>query len=153
MLYLALIMFINYRDSAGIHQCHFGPSGGAGAGADSQPLMSCRKRGWNPHIATWNDKGCLNLVPAGNRDESSKGCDCHWHKSSSSSRDGMSKMYRQHKISLAKSPSLLLPVPSHQRVLFFGSDSQAEAQGVALDVWVLLKGARSAEQHSLWVSV
>lgn len=45
-----------------------------------------------------------------------KGCDCQWHKSSSS-RDGMSKI-RENKMSLAKSLSLLLPVPSHPRCLF-----------------------------------
>lgn len=67
IIYLALKMFINYRDLACIQHCRLGHSGGAGAGADSQPLMSCRKRGANPHIATWNDKGCLSLDPTGNR--------------------------------------------------------------------------------------
>lgn len=107
-------MFINYRDLAGIQQCHLGHSGRAGARADcTAPDALQAEWVWNPHISPGNDKGCLKLastVPTGNRDESSKSCDSQWQKISSSSRGGMSKMYREHKNVSCQDYSLCLPI-------------------------------------------
>lgn len=103
-------MFINDRDLAGIQQCHLGHSGGAGARADCTALQA--EGVWNPHSSPWNDKGCLNLaptVPTGNRDESSKSCDCQWQKISSS-RGGMTKMYTKRKKVSCQGCSPCLPI-------------------------------------------
>lgn len=134
-------MFINYRDLTGIQQSHLGHSGGAGA--DSQPLIPTGRGGvkpshlylkWQrgpqpcPHCPYWKQGRVFKRLWLS---EAERGCP---------------KCTGSIKKSLAKTAPCALP---SEMFAPLRSDSQAGAQGMALDVWELLEGPGSAEQPSL----
>lgn len=138
-------MFINYRDLAGIQQCHLGHSGGAGARADSQSLIPAGRGGVKPSHLCWKGQRVSQPCPH-----------CPYWKQGwvfkrlwlSVAQDQQQQRWDVQNAQGTQKSLLprLLPVPSHQRCLFLWG---GWVQGMALDVWEVLKGPRSAEQHPL----